>query len=376
MNKTKKNKGRMGSFISVLCFMVIGAGCGFAVLPVLDYVLEDNGNVFIAIMALFLMLSLMYVSLYLEMGIHELGHLFFGLRTGYSFVSYRIGSVTIIKEEGKLVRKKYSLPGTGGQCLMSPPLYGDSMPYVLYNAGGAIFNFLSSVIFFLLFLLSMDVPFLSSFLLMTVFVSVGLGAMNIIPLIYGNDGSNILSIKKSPLERKCFWAQMKMASETMNDIRLKDMGDEIFPVRSKNEVDGVMSSSAFVYYANRLLDSGDFEGALKVGNEALSSPLLVPVLRSALSFDKIYCLLLLSGEKEGIDRVKDKKLIKEMKAMRSMLGVMRTEYTYALLYEGNITKAEEIKRVFEESAKTYPSQSEVEGERFLMDKAYQKYQES
>ena len=369
MSNKVKNKGRLGTLVSVLCFAIIGIGCGIAVIPVIDYFMGEDSNFFIALMGLFLMLSLMYVAIFLEMAIHELGHLVFGLLTGYKFVSYRVGSFTFIKEDGKLKIKKFTLPGTGGQCLMAPPEYTPTMPYVLYNAGGAIFNFISSLIFILLFFPFSHIPFLSSFLLMAAFISFGLGAMNIIPLIYGNDGSNIANIHKSEMERKAFWAQMKMAQMQSENIRLKDMPDEVFPVRSKEEVEGIMTSSAFAYYESYLVDRGEFEEALNIAKEVISSPLLVGVLRTAVKCDEIYTLLLLGREKKEIDEIKDKKLIKEMKAMRGMLFVMRCEYAYALLYEGNVNKANEIRKAFDMAAETYPYVSEVEGERYLMDKA-------
>ena len=80
-------------------------------------------------------------------------------------------------------------------------------------------------------------------------------------------------------------------------------------------------------------------------------------------------LLILKKDKKEIEKIKDKKLIKEMKAMRGMLFVMRTEYAYALLYEENENKANEIRKAFDMAAETYPYVSEVEGERYLMDKA-------
>lgn len=373
MSDKVKNKGRLGTLVSVLCFAVIGLGCGIAVIPVIDYFMGEDSNFFIALMGLFLMLSLMYVAIFLEMAIHEMGHLVFGLLTGYKFVSYRVGSFTFIKEDGKLRIKKFTLPGTGGQCLMAPPEYTTTMPYVLYNAGGAIFNFFSSLIFLLLFFPFSDIPFLSSFLLMAAFISFGLGTMNIIPLIYGNDGSNIANIHKSEMERKAFWAQMKMAQLQSENIRLKDMPDEVFPVRSKEEVEGIMTSSAFAYYESSLLDSGEFEKALKVSEVVISSPLLVGVLRTAIKCDEIYTLLLLGREKKEIDEIKDKKMIKEMKAMRGMLFVMRCEYAYALLYEGNVNKANEIRKAFDLTASNYPYLSEIEGERYLMDEALSRY---
>lgn len=373
MSDKVKNKGRLGTLVSVLCFAIIGVGCGIAVIPVIDYFMGEDSNFFIALMGLFLMMSLMYIAIFLEMAIHEMGHLVFGLLTGYKFVSYRVGSFTFIKEDGKLKIKKFTLPGTGGQCLMAPPEYTPTMPYVLYNAGGAIFNFISSLIFLLLFFPFSDIPFFSSFLLMAAFISFGLGAMNIIPLIYGNDGSNIANIHKSEMERKAFWSQMKMAQLQSENIRLKDMPEEVFPVRCKEEMVGIMTSSAYAYYESFLVDSGEFEEALNIAKEVISSPLLVGVLRTAVKCDEIYTLLLLGREKKEIDEIKDKKLIKEMKAMRGMLFVMRCEYAYALLYEGNVNKANEIRKAFDLTASNYPYLSEIEGERYLMDEALSRY---
>ena len=300
------------------------------------------------------------------MAIHEAGHLVFGLATGYKFLSYRIGSFTFIKEEGRIKVKRYVLPGTGGQCLMSPPPYSSSMPYVLYNAGGAIFNFLSFLLFLLFFFLFYTVPFLSSFLLMSAFVSFGLGAMNIFPLIYGNDGSNILNIGRSKKEKESFWAQMKLVEYQNRGIRLKDMPEEIFPVKAKDEIEGIMSASAFVFYENKLIDEGDYEGALEKAEEALSSPLLPQILRVTVKCDVIYLLLILE---------KDKTLIKQLKAMRGLITVMRSEYSYALLYEKNEDKAAEIRKAFDSTSEKYPYASEIESERYLMDKALSLYLE-
>lgn len=376
MSDDKKNKGRFGTLISVLCFALIGVGCGIASFPLIDYFFEGEGNFFIGIMGLLLLLSLMYVSVFLEMAIHELGHLVFGLLTGYKFLSYRIGSFTFIKENGNLTIKRYSLPGTGGQCLMAPPEYSENFRFLLYNAGGAIFNFISSLLFLILFFLFSFLPFLSSFLLMTVFIAIGLGLMNIVPLIYGNDGSNIANIRKSEIEKKSFWAQMEMVALQSEGARLKDMPSDVFPVRRKEEIDGIMSSAALAYYESYLMDRGQFEDALALSREVLSSSQLIGVLRTAIKCDEIYSLLVLKKDKKKIDEIKDKKFIKEMKSMRGMLFVMRCEYAYALLYEGNVNKASEIKKAFDSASSTYPYPSEVEGERYLMEKALSLYRES
>ena len=375
MSEKAKNKGRLGGIASVLCFGIIGLGCGISMVPFMIYALEEEGNMFIFLLGVLILFSLMYLSIFIEMAIHEARHRVCGIATGYKFLSYRIGSFTFIKEEGRIKVKRYVLPGTGGQCLMSPPPYSSSMPYVLYNAGGAILNFLSSLLFLLLFFLFYPVPFLSSFLLMSAFVSFGLGAMNIIPLIYGNDGSNILNIGRSKKEKESFWAQMKLVEYQSRGIRLKDMPEEIFPVKAKDEIEGIMSASAFVFYENKLIDEGDYEGALEKAEEALSSPLLPQILRVTVKCDVIYLLLILEKDKKEVDAIKDKTLIKQLKAMRGLITVMRSEYSYALLYEKNEDKAAEIRKAFDSTSEKYPYAYEIESERYLMDKALSLYLE-
>ena len=106
MSDKAKNKGRLGGIASVLCFGIIGLGCGISMVPFMTYALEEEGNMFIFLLGVLILFSLMYLSIFIEMAIHEAGHLIFGLATGYKFLSYRIGSFTFIKEEGKIKVKE------------------------------------------------------------------------------------------------------------------------------------------------------------------------------------------------------------------------------------------------------------------------------
>ena len=72
----------------------------------------------------FLVISSMvgvFIGWFLQLIIHEAGPLVCGLISGYKFVSFRVLSYTLLKEEGKFKVKKFSLSGTEGQCLLSPP---------------------------------------------------------------------------------------------------------------------------------------------------------------------------------------------------------------------------------------------------------------
>ena len=55
--------------------------------------------------------SVLFIAIGLQIVIHEAGHLLFGLVSGYRFVSFRIGSWMVYKREGKLHFGKYSLAG-------------------------------------------------------------------------------------------------------------------------------------------------------------------------------------------------------------------------------------------------------------------------
>ena len=92
------------------------------------------------------------VSLFLQLIIHETGHLVFGLLSGYRFSSFRIGSFMWMKVNGKLVCKKLTVAGTGGQCLMIPPeLQDGKIPVLMYNLGGSIMNLVVGAVFFALY---------------------------------------------------------------------------------------------------------------------------------------------------------------------------------------------------------------------------------
>ena len=67
-----------------------------------------------------------------------------------------------LKENGKIKFKKFSLAGTGGQCLMVPPEIVDGkIPVFLYNMGGAFMNIIISLISLVLFFIFTNFPFLS-----------------------------------------------------------------------------------------------------------------------------------------------------------------------------------------------------------------------
>lgn len=80
-------------------------------------------------------------AVFLSVLFHELGHLVFGLLTGYELLIFRLWNWMLVRVKGKMQYQKYYLAGTAGQCTMSPPKgIWEGMPTALYNMGGVLGN--------------------------------------------------------------------------------------------------------------------------------------------------------------------------------------------------------------------------------------------
>ena len=123
--------------------LIIEAAIGFIVGGILWNFLLTHG---IMPHIIFLLVSL-YVCYVLHIIIHELGHLVAGKMSGYKFLWIGIFKIVFIKKEGKWLRKKFNMKGATGQIFMSPPeMKNGKYPFVFYNLGGGLMNFLVSVI--------------------------------------------------------------------------------------------------------------------------------------------------------------------------------------------------------------------------------------
>ena len=71
---------------------------------------------------LLVLLAAAAVGVLVQIVLHDGGHLAAGLATGYGFVSFRIGSVMLLKKDGRLQFCRYQLAGTGASaCWPRPP---------------------------------------------------------------------------------------------------------------------------------------------------------------------------------------------------------------------------------------------------------------
>ena len=366
--KRKKKSGKLQNMLMMVFFMVIGGVCGVMMGPYIGVLFDSGKTMGQILLECALLFVGLYVAMFLEIIIHEAGHMVFGLLTGYKFSSFRIMSFMLLKEEDGMKFRRLSLAGTGGQCLMIPPdMVDGKFPFVLYNLGGSLLNILSGLMFLGLYFLLGNMGYLSTLLLMLTVIGFGFALVNGLPLRLGsvdNDGYNTISIRKNPDSLRAFWVQLKINEQSSKGVRLKDMPEKWFlePERQNNAMVATLSA----FHCNRLMDEHRLEDAERKIQQLLSGDSAMPgVYQSLLACDRICCLLK-KGDGEGAKALMTKSLTQFMKTMKKYPSVLRTQYVYSLLAEGNEEKACVFLSAFEKMAKSYPYPVEIESERELM----------
>ena len=371
MKKKAKKRIQWQQYIAVAIFMLIGGVCGVLMAQYVGKNVQPDTFIGVELFSLACLFLGMYVAIFIQLIIHEAGHLVFGLISGYKFSSFRIFSFMWVKENEKVRLRRLSIAGTGGQCLMSPPDMKDGkIPLVLYNLGGSLMNVIASALFFVLYILTKDTPILSTMLLMCTIVGVGIAIMNGLPMRLGtvdNDGYNAFSLTRNSEAMRSFWIQMKVNEQLAKGVRLKDMPDEWFAVPSDEATKNSMVVVMGIFACNRLMDRKEFQEADKLMEHIVNIESgMVGLHRNLMVCDRMYIEMILEHRKEIIEGMLTKEQKQFMKQMKKFPSVLRTEYVLALLHNKERENAEKIKTLFEKCAKSYPYQNDVESERELM----------
>lgn len=356
--KKKDMKKKIIIFIMIVIFYILCFIAGFKLAEKFDGEFDFNQWMFGLFIA--------GISYFIHVVIHEGGHLLFGLLTGYEFVSFRIGSMMFIRKDGKFIRKKYTIPGTGGQCLLMPK--GDdykTVPYFFYHAGGFIMNFVTSILV-LLITLSFDDNYIKMLGMVYSIIGFVIGLMNSIPLNnkITNDGYNILSIYKHDEERKAVFQQMKIIGLiTLEEKRLKDMPSEYFELADEKCFNYPLCCASACLTVSRYIDEFKFDKAYELGKNLIENYSMMDV-QKYLFYGELMCIELINElEPDYILKVEDKMYKKVIKMIKMMPYVYRMEYAYQLLYKKNEKLTEKALLDFEKSCITHPYISEIESER-------------
>ena len=366
--KTKKKK--KSPLLKNILFLSLSMGVGlllgvFSAVFLPETVLEWNVFHFVLGIIFFCL------SYFLHILIHELGHLIFGLLTGYSFVSFRVGSFTVIKEDGKFKRKKFHLPGTGGQCLMSPPEYSEkSFPYVIYNLGGVLLNLVASIIALGIIV---GIEQLSAFSLggWQLFLVAGLftAVTNGIPVKIGglpNDGHNIYSLMKKEENKKAFFIQLKMNALMTQGIRIKDIPFEELSVDELNTQTSTLQAAVHILQYNWYLDRLNLEKAQQKLTELLSYMDNYPLFyKQELACAQLFLPLVSHEDSAVIEELYNEELKTYIKKMTFLPNKKRLLMALEAHYYQNEEVMQQYFKELLKTAETYPVRGEAEMEIML-----------
>ena len=187
----------INGLLQILGIMIVGGIIGYAVGKIAGDTLSrvDKPNII-----LFLITGI--IAFVLHIIVHEAGHLFFGLLSGYKFISFRVFDFKIIKDQnGELKIRFERLAGTGGQCLMRAPEYVEGkFRYKLYLLGGVTFNLVFSIVFWLV------LP--SYYTLLFALIGYALAFLNLIPMGF-NDGMTFYHASKDETTRFILFLQLE-----------------------------------------------------------------------------------------------------------------------------------------------------------------------
>lgn len=323
------------------------------------------------LLVIYLFLFLGYL---IQVPIHEGGHLLFGLLTGYRFVSFRIGSLTLVSQQGRLVWKRFRIPGTLGQCLMDPPEPVDGKyPATLYHLGGSLLNLLTGALCFAGFLLWRNdgAGVLSDLFLALAMAGLLLAICNLLPIKTGSvatDGYNALHMGKSPAADRGFWLQLRVNALQTDGARLRDMPEEYFTLPPDADLSNVHISGWAYFRFCRLFDRQEFTAAAEYAHLLLpdTGSKLLGFYQNELRCELYFMALLDGAPREELDGIYDKALQKHVKATAIYPSRQRLLYAHAKLALHDETAARAALERFEQICKTHPFPGDIQAERSLL----------
>ncbi|MCF0106725.1 MAG: hypothetical protein HUJ53_08195, partial [Holdemanella sp.] len=323
--KKSKIQTTLFMIITMVLFSFIGLVIGKG-LTEYEKIIGNDLSFLELILYLILSVIIMYLFYFINTYAHELGHVLFGLLTGYEFSSIRFGSILIYKSEGKLKIGKYHMAGTGGQALMIPPKTDPfHMPYVLYNAGGLIINLLITILGGIIYLNT------SNFYIRYIFILLSLTALavfvtNGLPFTeLGTDGANIILLKDK-YARLSFYNSLIINHNLYNNIPIKDMDPNLFYYDKSIELKNPLVTALAVNKFSYLFVSHQFDEAYELGNYIKENAKSINKLHAIeIELDTLYMLIVIQKEYEKAKKEFDKNH-KEYDGMKSMLPYNRTYY--------------------------------------------------
>jgi len=233
---TKDLKKTPIAIIIFILALIYSAFLGIMISAKYDFFTEFNLSKFPLL--IILLLIEVFISFIISIILHELGHLVFGLSTGYKFHSFQFFTIKLIKIDNKIKVKK-ATNMLLGQCVLDNDNDYKDIKYKLYMYGGSIFNLiftiLPTVIFVLIFVFKKEII---SVLLIFGWINIMLFYSNGIPLVVNgiyNDSMNLKLMNKYDFIKEIVIKSLKLQREMEEKESINDVDNDL--INSQNDVD-------------------------------------------------------------------------------------------------------------------------------------------
>lgn len=358
----------IGIIIGLFIALVITVG--FTDTTLSDFIRNTNsglpgiaGAAVISIVAFLLSIFILILS-------HEAGHLLCGILSGYKFVSFRIFDLTFIRKDGKVRIRKFSIAGTGGQCLLTPPeIPLKNLPTAWYNAGGVLANLILLLIALPLYLLDSH-PYINVAVTIFVITDLFLIIINGIPMKVGgigNDAYNMLHLHRNLTSKRAFAIQLRTNALIQNGIRPKDMPDEWFEDLDNVDYHNPFEVSIPFMLASRYIDEEKWDDAYNILSRLYQHKNeIMQIYANEISCELAFCAMVTSRIDEA-RTILDSGLMKYVEAYKNVMSSkQRLLFCKALFLENDRDKAMDIYRTLLQNQDRYLMQGEVKSDIDIM----------
>ncbi|MCF0178307.1 MAG: hypothetical protein HUJ90_06735 [Bacteroidales bacterium] len=313
-----------------------------------------------------------FIGGFLQLIIHETGHLVCGLNSGYKFVSFRVLNYTLLKEENRFKVKKFSISGTGGQCLLSPPdMPAEKVPTTLYNLGGLLFNLLLSAICIVIARWGTDNSYVSLSLCITACIGVLILLTNGVPVTVGgfpNDGYNALHLKGDLKAKSALMTILRANALVQGGTLPIDLPADYFAHISDADLSNSIEANLALLYINVLLQKGELAEAENLCRRIIAESKVGLLQMEAKT--ELAGLLLSQGKADEAASLLDKKELQMIEiSAKTQSSKQRFLFMRALKAENDRQKAVEIFEKVQSTKENYLMQGEVAMDLDLMWKA-------
>lgn len=262
------NKNIFGNLIFFITFILCGAVVAIFDMFTMDSVLD----IFINIVLIFLGCL---ITSYIHIILHEVGHLIAGLNNNFKLFSFRVGSIELIKINGKMKIRKNSLEKNyGGVCQMYP-INSENLENNFYNQilGGILMSIILTLIFGLLDFLPLFTKvnnklyllYVSGFPIGLYFTITNLSRH--LGLQTMTDGAYLYAIRKKLPSGIAIIRLLLIQSLFQNGKRPNEIDNKLindFPVLQEDDsTNFLVWSTQFICY----LDKGEVEKATKISKK-------------------------------------------------------------------------------------------------------------